>query len=60
MVARETVDSDGRHLLIEIKREFLMDYLAARGLSLRLSYYRQRVENVADLKDSLYAVLTIT
>jgi len=34
-----------------------MDYLAARGLSLRLSYYRQRVENVASLKDSPYAGL---
>ena len=58
IVARETVDSNGGHRLIEIKREFLMDYLAARGLSLRLSYYRQRVENVADLKDSPYAGLT--
>jgi hypothetical protein len=58
VVARETLDSDGSHRLIEIKREFLMDYLAARGLSLRLSYYRQRVENVADLKDSPYASLT--
>ncbi|HIE5555090.1 TPA: hypothetical protein ACXNRF_001499 [Pseudomonas aeruginosa] len=57
VVARETVDSDGSHRLIEIKREFLMDYLAARGLSLRLSYYRQRVENVASLKDSPYAGL---
>jgi hypothetical protein len=57
-VARETLDSDGSHLLIEIKREFLMDYLAARGLSLRLSCYRQRVENVADLKDSPYADLS--
>ncbi|KXB32055.1 hypothetical protein AT959_03060 [Dechloromonas denitrificans] len=57
VVARETVDSDSSHRLIEIKREFLMDYLAARGLSLRLSYYRQRVENVADLKDSPYAGL---
>ena len=57
VVARETVDSDSRHILIEIKREFLMDYLAARGLSLRLSYYRQRVENVADLKDSPYVGL---
>lgn len=55
VVARETVDNEGSHRLIEIKREFLMDYLAARGLSLRLSYYRQRVENVADLKDSPYA-----
>jgi hypothetical protein len=57
VVAREAVDSDGSHRLIEIKREFLMDYLAARGLSLRLSYYRQRVENVASLKDSPYAGL---
>ncbi len=57
VVARETVDSDGSLCLIEIKREFLMDYLAARGLSLRLSYYRQRVENVANLKDSPYAAL---
>lgn len=31
VVARETVDGDGSHRLIEIKREFLMDYLAARG-----------------------------
>jgi hypothetical protein len=58
VVAREAVNSDGSHRLIEIRREFLMDYLAARGLSLRLSYYRQRVENVADLKDSPYAGLT--
>lgn len=58
VVAREMVDSDGSHRLIEIKREYLMDYLAARGLSLRLSYYRQRVENVADLKDSPYAGLS--
>lgn len=57
VVAREAEDSDGSHRLIEIKREFLMDYLAARGLSLRLSYYRQRVENVADLKDSPYVGL---
>lgn len=58
VVARETVGSDGSHRLIEIKREFLMDYLAARGLALRLSYYRQRVENVADLKGSPYVALT--
>lgn len=57
VVARETVGSDGSHHLIEIKREFLMDYLAARGVSLRLSYYHQRVENVADLKGSPYAGL---
>lgn len=56
VVARETVGSDGDHCLIEIKREFLMDYLAARNLSLRLSYYRQRVENVSSLNDSPYAM----
>lgn len=57
VVAREKLNADGDHRLIEIKREFLMDYLAARGLSLRLSYYRQHVENVADLKASSYAGL---
>ena len=58
VVAREVLDEDGNHRLIEIKREFLIDYLAARNLSLRLSYYRQRVENVAALEDSAYAKLT--
>jgi hypothetical protein len=58
VVARETVDEDGSHSQIEIKREFLMDYLAARGLSLRLSYYRQRVENVIALGESDYAELS--
>jgi hypothetical protein len=54
VVAREIVDDEGNHQLIEIKRSFLIDYLAARNLSLRLSYYRQRVENVDSLEDSLY------
>lgn len=54
VVAREVLDSDGKHRLIEIKREFLIDYLAARGLALRLSYYRQRVENVALLEGTEY------
>jgi len=57
VVAREVLDDKGNHRLIEIKREFLIDYLAARNLSLRLSYYRQRVENVAALEDSEYANL---
>ena len=43
VVAREVLDEKGEQRLIEIKREFLLDYLAARNLSLRLSYYRQRV-----------------
>ncbi|MCA8277647.1 hypothetical protein LGN17_34755 [Burkholderia sp. AU30280] len=54
VVAREVVGEKGEYRLIEIKREFLMDYLAARNLSLRLSYYRQRVENVAALEGSAY------
>ncbi|WP_320172885.1 hypothetical protein [Maridesulfovibrio sp.] len=57
VVARESFDNDGNHCLIEIKREFLLDYLAARNLSLRLSYYRQRVENVASLESSTYSDL---
>jgi len=58
VVAREVFDEKGDHSLIEIKQEFLLDYLAARNLSLRLSYRRQRVENVAVLKGSAYADLT--
>lgn len=58
VVAREVLDEKGHHKLIEIKREFLIDYLAARNLSLRLSYYRQRVENIATIEGSAYATLT--
>ncbi len=54
VVAREVFDEKGKHQLIEIKREFLLDYLAARNLSLKLSYYRQRVENITSLETSEY------
>ncbi|MGP5225927.1 hypothetical protein [Psychrobacter aquimaris] len=57
VVARETIDDKGNHNLIEIKREFLIDYLAARNLSLRLSYYRQRIVNVASIETSAYVGL---
>lgn len=57
VVAREVLNQEGNHQRIEIKREFLIDYLAARNLSLRISYYRQRVENVAELKPSPYEKL---
>ena len=57
IVTREILNNKGHHQRIEIKREFLIDYLAARNLSLRLSYYRQRVENVAALEGSAYANL---
>jgi len=58
IVAREVIDEQGDHRLIEIKREFLIDYLAARNLTLRLSYYRQRVENVVAIEGSAYEDLT--
>jgi len=51
---REKFDPNRNHTAIEIKKEFLLDYLAARGLSLRLSYYRQRVENVSALEGTDY------
>jgi hypothetical protein len=54
VVARERCDEKGNHCSIEIKREFLIDYLAARNLLLRLSYYRQRVVNVSSLQGSSY------
>jgi hypothetical protein len=57
VVAREVLDEKGEQRMIEIKREFLLDYLAARNLSLRLSYYRERVENVVSLETSEYANL---
>ena len=37
VVAREILDENGEQRLIEIKREYLLDYLAARNLALRLS-----------------------
>ncbi|MCE9886827.1 hypothetical protein [Serratia marcescens] len=54
VVAREIIDKNGKYQLIEIKRAFLIDYLAARGLILRLSYYRQRVEIVSTLEGTSY------
>ncbi|MES1951996.1 hypothetical protein S4A8_14125 [Salinisphaera sp. S4-8] len=57
VVAREVLGEDGCHSLIEIKREFLMDYLAARGLLLRISSYRQRVEHVASIEGTDYSDL---
>lgn len=58
VVAREVFDANGDHRLIEIKREFLIDYLAARNLALRMTYYRQRVENVVEIQGSAYTGLT--
>lgn len=57
VVIKESFDDEGNHISIKIKREFLIDYLAARNLSLRLSYYRQRVKNVESLESSPYSGL---
>ncbi|MFZ7159569.1 hypothetical protein ACLSZ3_09305 [Avibacterium gallinarum] len=54
IVIKEELDLEGDYISIKIKKEFLLDYLAARGLFLRLSYYRQRVENIDDLSASPY------
>lgn len=56
-VIRESFDDEGNHVQIEIKKEFLIDYLAARNLSLRLIYYRQRVEHVEEVESSEYVGL---
>lgn len=50
-VIRLRKDKDGTDVAIEIKAEFLRDYLAARGLALRVTQYRQRM---AILEDATY------
>jgi hypothetical protein len=50
-VIRERVDTDGEVCAIEIRSEFLRDYLAARQMALRLSTYRERA---AILDDASY------
>jgi len=57
IVIREKLDDNGEHTEIEIKKEYLQDYLAARNLSLKITYYRQRVENIPSLSNSSYAGL---
>ena len=47
-VARLRRDTDGGPLLLEIRSEFLVDYLCAKGMALRISSYRSRSEIVED------------
>lgn len=47
-VIRQRRDSDNTIVAIEIRAEFLRDYLCARGLALRLSTYRQRLQILSD------------
>jgi hypothetical protein len=42
VVARLRRNDDGQAIACEIKNEFLRDYLAARGMALRITYYRKR------------------
>jgi hypothetical protein len=42
-VIRQRRDKSGKVIAIEIRSEFLRDYLAARGLALRIAYYRRRM-----------------
>ncbi len=42
-VIRQRRDNSGQVIAIEIRSEFLRDYLAARGLALRVAYYRRRM-----------------
>ena len=42
VVARLRRNADGEPIACEIKNEFLRDYLAARGMALRLTYFRKR------------------
>jgi hypothetical protein len=50
-VLRQRRDASGKVVSIEIKSEFLRDYLAARGMALRIAQYRRRM---AILKDASY------
>lgn len=47
-VIRSRRDNEGRVVALEMKAEFLRDYLAARGAGLRLAQYRQRLAVLAD------------
>lgn len=47
-VARLKRDADGKPTLLEIKAEFLADYLGARGMALYCSSYRERIAVTAD------------
>ena len=50
-------DIEGQFVSIEIRAEFLRDYLCARGLALRIASYRQRM---AKVDDSTYLEWSVT
>jgi len=47
-VIRSRRDSSGEVIAIEIRSEFLRDYLRARGLALRVAQYHERMAVIAD------------
>lgn len=47
-VVRLKRDGQGRPVSIEVRAEFLRDYLAARHMVLRLTWYRQRIATSTD------------
>lgn len=50
-VIRQRRDNSGEVIAIEIRSEFLRDYLAARGLALRVAYYRRRMAVLPEKPD---------
>jgi hypothetical protein len=48
VVARQRRNAEGEIVAIEIRSEFLRDYLAARNMHLRLYYYRSRTAVMED------------
>lgn len=54
IAVRTKQDHDGNSTLVEIRKDFLLDYLAARNLNLRMSIYRQRVMTVNALSETPY------
>lgn len=51
-VARLRRDADGRPAVLEIKNEYLRDYLCARGMFLRTAMYRSRSVILDDIRDA--------
>lgn len=55
VIKEEQNSNDFKYILI--RREWLLDYLSARKLNLRMSAYCQRVENFPDITDSPFEEL---
>jgi len=59
-VMRQRRNGNGDVIAIEIKSEFLRDYLAARGMILRLYYYCRRMEVISDVAHIPWTATGIT